>query len=199
MEELKLIIAKNIAELRRINGYTQFELAEKLNYSDKSISKWERGESVPDVIVLKEIADLFNVTLDYMVEEKHSTNNEPKHISGRKIYNRGFITGMAIFVVWLLATLCFVMFDITIANVKMHWLSFVYAVPVSMVVWLILNSIWFNKRRNFLIISLLMWTALGALFITFLPYGINIWEIFVVGIPSQIIIFFWSMIRSKNK
>ena len=71
MTDLKNIIAKNISDLRRENGYTQFELAEKLNYSDKSVSKWERAEAVPDVAVLKEIADLFGVTLDYMVEEEH--------------------------------------------------------------------------------------------------------------------------------
>ena len=72
MEELKLIIAKNIAELRKKNGMTQAEFAEKLNYSDKAISKWERGESVPDIATLKQIAEMFGVTIDYLLEEDHT-------------------------------------------------------------------------------------------------------------------------------
>ena len=67
MENIKQIVAKNIADLRRASGLTQMEFAEKLNYSDKAVSKWERGDSLPDVAVLKQIADLFQVTLDYLV------------------------------------------------------------------------------------------------------------------------------------
>ena len=58
MEDLKLIIAKNIVMLRRRDGMTQFELAQRLNYSDKAVSKWERGESVPDIAVLKALTDI---------------------------------------------------------------------------------------------------------------------------------------------
>ena len=71
MSDKRFIIGKNIAELRKSSGLTQLELAEKLNYSDKSVSKWERGESLPDIVVLKSVADLFEVTLDYLVEEEH--------------------------------------------------------------------------------------------------------------------------------
>ena len=67
MEDLKLIIAKNISTLRKAAAMTQFELAEKLNYSDKAVSKWERGESLPDVSVLKAIADIFSVDKDFTV------------------------------------------------------------------------------------------------------------------------------------
>ena len=68
MNDLKLIVAKNITELRKQHGMTQLQLAEKLNYSDKAVSKWERGESVPDVAVLVEIAELFSVRLDCRVK-----------------------------------------------------------------------------------------------------------------------------------
>lgn len=71
MEDLKRIIADNIAELRKAVPLTQAELAEKLNYSDKAVSKWERGESIPDVIVLKQIAGIFGVSVDYLLEEVH--------------------------------------------------------------------------------------------------------------------------------
>ena len=199
MEQIKKAIAKNISELRKEFGYTQLELAEKLNYSDKSISKWERAEAIPDVIILKEIADLFGVSLDYMVELEHAPKTISKLNIRRKIHNRAFITGMCIIVVWLLATLAFVVLDITIGEIKLHWLSFVYSVPLTMIVWLIFNSIWFNKRRNFLIVSFLMWTSLLAIFISLLLFGINTWKILTLGIPGQIIILMWSRLKSKKK
>lgn len=197
MEELKTVIANNICELRKIHGYTQFELAEKLNYSDKSVSKWERGDSIPDVGVLKEIADLFGVSLDYLVESDHKIKSEPKQKLKVKMQNHGFITGICIILVWLIATVVYVMIDITTKNVTMHWLSFVYAVPTSIIVWLVFNSIWFNRRRNFMIISFLMWSVLISLFVTF--FSFNLWKIFVSGIPGQIIIFLWSKIKLKNQ
>lgn len=197
MEELKIIVADNIAELRKNSNLTQLELAEKLNYSDKSISKWERGESIPDVAVLKEIADLFGVTLDYMVQKEHTKKAETKPDKKRKVYNRGFITGMSIILVWLIATSAFVLLDIFVESSMVYLLSFLYAIPVSMIVWLIMNTIWFNRRRNFLIISLLMWSILLALYITFLPF--NLWKIFVIGIPGQIIIIMWSRLHLRKK
>ena len=199
MEDIKLVIAKNIADLRKANKLTQLELAEKLNYSDKAISKWERGDAVPDVAVLKEIADLFGVTLDYLVSEEHDAEETVPRQSVRKIRNRGLITGMSILLVWFVATFCFVTTDFAVSNIKMHWLSFVWAVPVSMIVWLVFNSIWFKKQRNFLIISLLVWSFILSVFLTLLPFGLCFWQSFILGIPAQIIILMWSGLRIKRK
>ena len=199
MSELKSIIAKNIAELRRERGLTQLELAERLNYSDKSISKWERAEAVPDVAVLKEIADLFGVSLDYMVEEEHKQKTMDKISAFKKLHNHAFITGICVLAVWFIALSGFVMTDIVAGSgLKFTWLSFVYAVPLTFVVWLVLNSIWFNKRRNYFIISLLMWSVLAAVFVTLLLFVGNLWKIFLLGIPAQIIIIFWSRLEYKK-
>lgn len=198
MNDLKNVIAKNIAELRKACGYTQLELAEKLNYSDKAVSKWERGEAVPDIAVLKEIAELFEVSLDYLVEAKHDEKQEPKQISKGKIHNRGLITGISVLIVWLAATLAFVLIDIIAEELKISWLGFIYAIPVSMVVWLVFNSIWFKRHRNFLIISFLMWSALAALYLSLLLFSFNLWQIFILGIPAQIIIFMWSGLKYKT-
>ena len=51
-EKVKKRIGANIAYYRRRAGLTQAGLAEKLNYSDKAVSKWERGDSIPDVLTL---------------------------------------------------------------------------------------------------------------------------------------------------
>ena len=199
MEDIKLVVAKNIADLRKANKLTQLELAEKLNYSDKAISKWERGDAIPDVAVLKEIADLFGVTLDYLVSADHDAEETTPRQSVRKLRNRGLITGMSVLLVWFVATFCFVTTDFAVSNVKLHWLSFIWAAPVSMVVWLVFNSIWFNKKRNFLIISLLVWSFIISLFLTLLPFGLYFWQSFILGVPAQIMILMWSGLRIKRK
>lgn len=195
MDDIKLTIAKNIISLRRENNMTQAELAEKLNYTDKAVSKWERSASVPDISVLKEIADLFDVTIDYLVEEKHTEKIPEFKKNKRHFRNLGFITGMSILLVWLVASLVFVVADFFAPDNSYHWLSFIYAIPVSLIVWLIFNSIWFNKRRNFIIISILMWTFLASLQITLLLFGFRTWLIYILGIPGQAIIIMWSRLK----
>ena len=202
MEDVKQIIAKNIASLRQSAKMTQIELAEKLNYSDKAISKWERGESIPDVIVLKAIADLFGVTLDYLLEEQHDPEApqipEPKEIPGRKHRNHKVITTLSVLIVWFVATAVYVVLDFFYPSAPAIWLSFGYAVPVSMIVWLVFNSIWFNRRRNYLIISLLMWTSLCCIFLSATAGGYPIWKMFALGIPGQIAIIVWSRFQRKS-
>ncbi len=189
MEDLKEIIAKNIADLRRDSRLTQAELAERLNYSDKAVSKWERGESIPDVTVLKEIADLFAVTVDYLLTADH-TDKEAREISPKKRRRHLSITLLSVALVWLIATILFVISGIAFADVRDMWLVFVYAVPVTCIVLIVFNSLWGNRRHNYFIITVLVWSLLLALFLTIdLPL---IWMLFLLGIPAQIIILLWS-------
>ncbi len=198
MNDLKPIIAKNIQDLRISAGMTQIELADKLSYTDKAVSKWERGESVPDVSVLVRISELFGVTLDYLVHEQ--TEAAPvKELGGDKVRNRSLITGISIVLVWLVATFIYVSTDIASVEVSYRWLAFVWAVPASSIVWLVFNSIWFNQRINYIIISLLMWSALAAVYLTLLILGLNWWILFVLGIPGQIIILMWSGIKMRRR
>lgn len=199
MEEMKSIIAKNIAELRQSKGWTQIELAGKLNYTDKAISKWERAESIPDVTVLVQIADLFGVPLDHLVRAEHPAAPEKKRrLSILAHRNRSFITGMSILLVWMIALLTFVIFALCTEINRFHWLTFAYAVPASMIVWLVLNSIWFETKRNYLIISLLMWSILGVLGLTLAPFVEKTWLLLVLGLPGQVIILLWSRLRFKT-
>ncbi len=210
MEDLKRIIARNIIELRRTNHMTQLELAEKLNYTDKAVSKWERGESLPDISVLKSIADLFGVKLDYLVSAEHIETvsevlltaddmDEAERKKYRRFNNRRVITSISILLVWLLATFSFVVAHLINPVGDRHWLAFIYGVPATFIVWLVMNSIWFNSRRNFFIISLLMWSVLGAIHISCVAFGIaNVWLIYVLGVPGQAIILLWSRLRHKK-
>ena len=200
MNDLKQIIAHNITKLRKEKKLTQIEFAQRLNYSDKTISKWERGESLPDVVVLKNVADLFEVTLDYLVEEEHDGKPVTREMMDRN-YRRNccIITGTSIFIVALMATLIFVILAMIFPGTSYSWLCYAYAIPAALIVWLVFNSIWFNPRRNFLIVSLLVWSLLAALYLTFSMMGFHIWPIFFVGIPAQLIIWIWSKLKNKMK
>ena len=137
--ELKNIIATNIAKARRASGLTQLQLAEKLNYSDKAVSKWESGASLPDIVVLKQIADLFGVSVDSLLSE-HSGKDVPLLPRGRVHF---IISALSVLLVWLIATVIFV--TLAIANVPGQlWLAFLWAVPVSLIVALVMNSVWGN-------------------------------------------------------
>lgn len=197
MADIKKIVANNICALRQDRELTQLELAQKLNYSDKAVSKWERGESLPDLSVLIEIANLFGVSLDYLVSETHKIKSA-ETLNSRQIKNRGFITGMAIILVWLVAAFIFMILDSIPNTIPNCWLTFVYAIPVTMIVWLIFNSIWFKRQRNFLIISFLMWSTLFCVFITLLLVGQNLWKLLLPAIAGQIIIIMWSRIKFKS-
>lgn len=199
MAEIKNNIAKNITELRQASGMTQFDLAEKLSYTDKAVSKWERGESIPDVTVLCQIADLFGVSLDFLVRDEHSQKETLKAMSGTSRYNRGVVTCVCILLVWFLSLFAFVVTEAIPQETPNAWLSFIYAVPASAIVWLVLNSVWFNRRFNYILISLLMWTFLVSVHVTALVLGRNFWQCYLLGIPGQLIIIFWSLLRKRKK
>ena len=198
MQELKNIIAKNIQECRNACGLTQLELAEKLNYSDKAVSKWERGESLPDIAVFKKMSEIFGVSLDYLTEEVHhySVKAMTSDFFNKVKNNRALITSISIVSVWLLSCIAFLVLNLL--NIKNSEIIFLYAIPASFIVWLIFNSIWFDKKINFLIVSFLCWSCLAVAHITLLQFSINLALLYILGIPSQLIIILWSRIRYKK-
>lgn len=204
MEDIKPIIAKNITDLRQKAKLTQIELAERLNYSDKAVSKWERAESIPDITVLKAIADMFEVPLDYLVREEHEEGQTlqqpvgPEYVPNKK-RNRKVITILSVLLVWFIATLIYVIFDIIDLDNNLHYLAFAFAVPASILVWLVMNSVWFTQRMNYLIISLLMWTAIGCVVLTLFLLDLKIWQPVLLGLLGQVIIITWSKLQYRQK
>ena len=194
--ELKKIVAKNIAELRREAGLTQLDLAEKLNYSDKAVSKWESGQSIPDVGVLLEIANLFGVTVDYLLSEDHKVHVKAMVNTAMKGRKHLVITLLSVALVWLIATAVFVVISL-VGVWSASWLLFVYAIPVSAVLLIIFNSIWGKRRQNYIYISILMWSLLSSIYLSLIAY--NFWLIFVIGIPGQIIICLWAGMKKQTK
>ena len=194
MEDLKYIVAKNISELRQSKNMTQLELAEKLNYSDKTISKWERAESTPDIAILMEIAQLFGVTLDYFVQKEHPKVKAVEEKKEKPQYNHKAIAYISESVSWFIAVLAFIITTLIVGKITFQYLYFVYALPVALIVKLVFNSIWFNARNNYYIISLFMWSILACIHITFLYFAINVALIYLLGVAGQIIIVLWSFI-----
>lgn len=196
MKDIRQNIGKNIVRLRNAAHMTQAEFAEQLNYTDKAVSKWERGKSVPDIVILKKIADQFSVTVDYLLEEHRPEEavKTSEEIANKK-RNHLIITLMAIVIVWFLAV--FVFFLGTSVSGKNLWQSFLVAVPVSSVVALVFNSIWGKGKWNYIIISVLIWSTLITIYILLLKY--NIFTIFLLGIPGQTSVILWSRLQIGRK
>ena len=202
MTELRDAIAKNICKLRTDAGMTQAALAEVLNYSDKAVSKWERSESVPDVFMLKRIAEYFGVTIDYLLEIEHTPEQEVARVEKNKKSkrNKTIVALLAGCCCWLVATIAFVILVIAHQDAFPAWLCFIYAMPVCSIVNIVFNSMWGRAKLNYLIISVLIWTLILSIYLTvLLIWGPNIWELFLVGIPGQIITFIWSLFTKKQK
>ena len=202
-EKLKDLIGKNIASYRKQAGLTQAGLAEKLNYSDKAVSKWERGESIPDVITLAQLADLFEVTVNELVAdpnilpegtpgnlEKAMTQVSEKALKRKA--NKNTILGLSSILVWFLALLAFVLLSTFPVTEKYCFLLFFYAIPANAIVALSLLSAWHDFRWNKALISAIAWGSLLSIHVSLLIFwNFNLWKIYLLGIPGQIAIFLW--------
>ena len=191
MDDLKEIVSKNMIYLRTNNEMTQLELGEALSYSDKAVSKWERGEAVPDAYVLKKLSAIFNVSVDYLLCE-HS-KEELKTVKPRQI-DRRVISLISFLGTWTLAIIIFAVFWFLGSP---EWLVFVYALPVSLIVMIVLTALWGKKKTNIYYISFLVWSIINAIYFTFLQH--NLWLLFLVGIPAQIIVLLSFRIRVRSK
>lgn len=198
MGDIKSNLAKNITELRILHNMTQMELGEKLNYSDKTISKWERAESSPELSALVEMAELFGVTLDYLVKSENIEEAVVELKTKEASFNRRAVSYIAEGGGWIIAIFAFIVTTLITNQMTFQWLYFVYALPVVLIVKLIFNSIWFNPRHNYLIISALMWSIFVAIHITFLYFKVNVSLIYLLGVAGQIVIILCSYINKPK-
>jgi len=208
-EKLRYQLGANIASYRKSRGMTQAGLAEKLNYSDKAVSKWERGESMPDVLVLVQLAELFDVTVNDLLvdpnELPESTSKVEKAMERavektlKRKADKGIILGLSSILVWFVALLAFVV--LSSADVPKSWIAFIYAVPVDCIVLLSLRSAWRDFRWNRALVSGIVWGGLLSIYLSLLVFfNLNIWKLFLLGIPGQAAILMWfRMFRSPGK
>lgn len=201
--DIQQIIAKNITTLRKNAGMTQAGLAEKIGYSDKSISKWERADGIPDVICLKTIADLFGVTVDYMLTEDHPAPAEsssvpdelpvPEPEGPAYTTNHFAVTLVSVAGVWLLAFIVFII--LKLCNVSFG-LSFAIACPVTAILLIVFNGIWGSRKLYFWFVSLLIWSILFLICYAARKY--NLWLLMCIGFPATVVVWLSCRVRSPK-
>ena len=208
-EKLKKQLGANIAAYRKSHGLTQAGLAEKLNYSDKAVSKWERAESVPDVLTLVQLAELFDVTVNDLLvdpdEILERTDNKMEQVMSaaveratKKKATKRIILGLSSLLVWFVALLLFVV--LSTLDFPKSWIAFIYAIPADAIVRLSLRSAWKDFRHNQGLVSMIMWGVLISVYMTIMLFvGFNFWKVFLLGIPGQLAIFLAFRLRKHTK
>ena len=199
MEEnsIRTVLAEKMTAYRKRAGLTQAELAEKLNYSDKSISKWERGDGMPDLLVLCKLADLYDVPLDAFLREGPLVRSQAEQKSRRII-----ITLISIGLVFFVAAIGF--FVCYLAKVEVRWLAFIYAVPVSMILLVVFSHMWSTLLWQALSVTGLVWTLCGAIYISFVAIAgmHNVAMLFLCAAVFQVLVILWyvlMLVRKRNK
>lgn len=194
MQDLKDTIAENLVKLRTESKLTQLQLAEMLNYSDKAVSKWERGESIPDLRVLIQLANIYNITLDELVTPLPEKKIKPKLNLGKK---RVLITLLSVGLVWFVATGVFAIFYFIPQTADYAYLSFLVAPLASSIVLTIFSVMWGNKLTNILSCSAILWSIAVLLDAVFSAFAITdkTWLFYVVAAPFQVLIVLWFVLR----
>ena len=189
-EQQKIKIGQNIAEFRRRAGLTQLELADKLNYSDKAVSKWERGESIPDVLTLLQMSQVLDVSLDQLVHGSPLLKKPKLPKIRRYKADKRVVQMLCSLLVWFLGLLVYVV--LSSCGVPKSWIAFAYCVPVNAVVLLCLRSAWRKFNWNKSLISMIVWGVVAGFWLTMLVFArVNLWRVFLLGIVGQIAVFLW--------
>ncbi len=210
-EELKIAVGANIARLRRERGMTQADLAERINYSDKAVSKWERGESLPDVLTLLNLARVLDTDLNTLggctVQRENEALPEPEmpaepaQNKEKRRYraDKGVIQKLSSILVWVVALFLYMVLDaFSVGNL---WLLFVAAVPANAIVLLSLRSAWKLYGLNRILISVIMWGVLLTVYLLLLVTAkVNVWRILPMGLLGQAAVILWfKMFRNTEE
>lgn len=216
-EELKIIIGHNIVRLRKAKGMTQADLAEKLNYSDKAISKWERGESMPDVLTLIHMAEVFDTNVNVIVSDGSAEPQEVQmpsepapaavavqenrgklNLPPIRKADRGKVQKLSSALVWVIVLFVYLVLDSF--ELKYSWMVFILGVLANAIVLLSLRAAWKIYGINRLLVSIIMWTALIFVYLTLLlATGVHVWRILPMGLLGQAAIALWFRIFKHPK
>jgi len=200
MDILKHNFAKKLLALRTEAGMTQSELGEKLSYSDKTVSKWERGEAIPDASVLKKISRIFSVSVDYLLDDETPIDETelPRRKDGSlpQLSLYPSITRVILAGIWTAAALLFVLLWIIVDMVC--WQIFIYALPITALAMLIFNSVWNEGKGNFWIVSFLVISLLIATYIGVLALK-NSWQLFLLILPAELLVYLAFRIQKRRK
>ncbi len=194
MDNVNGVIAKNLITLRKKSNLTQLQLAEKLNYSDKAISKWEKGEALPSINVLMAIADFYEVKIQDIVYEHKVV--EPRRSKNRL---RAILILLSSMMVWLIATIIFVALTY-VEGINNEWYAFIVALPIFFLVITIFLVVWKCNLLSSIFASLMVWSFILMISLVLEEY--QVWMVYLIGLPLQIIIVLASLFvyfKNRNK
>ncbi len=181
MKTFRETIIDNLVSLRKKNNLTQIDLAKKINYSDKAISRWETGEVLPDVEVLKTLSEIYSVPFSYLFEE-HDEESKKEHL--RADTSKIITCIVSICAVWTAVIVLYTLLDMILQ--KQIWMVFVWAIPISCGVGTFYNKKWLKSKHLSLILnSITCWSLIACLYLQFLSF--NLWQLFLIGIPLQVV------------
>ena len=209
-DKLKYQIGTNIALYRKRAGLTQAGLAEKLNYSDKAVSKWERGESVPDVLTLALLAEQFEITVNDLLSDPNALPENPTNLEAamtkvsekalKRKANKNIILMLSSLLVWFVALFVYVLLSSFELTDPFSYILFPYAIPINAIVLLSLRSAWRDFRWNKVLISVIVWGFLFSFHVTFhMIWHIHMLKLYLLGIPGQMAILLWFRLFSPAK
>ena len=198
MKDVKTVVAKNLTSLRKAKGLTQAELAQMLNYSDKAVSRWEHGETLPDINVLYELCEFYGITMNDLVDEEYKTDEILKGRENNANTYRIWLAIIAASAVWLFFTVMFVYSRMVFE--ASYWLAFVWAVPGSTLLFLYMSKKVLGWIVKFVLASVVVWTTIAAVYLHLLiEFGANLWMIFLIGIPLQAMFFVWQKMKKYKQ
>lgn len=196
-EKLTKIVSENLSAYRKACGYTQSEIAEKVNYSDKSVSKWEMGNGMPDIFVLQSLAEIYGVTVNDFLRE-HTEDALP--MSGKKDpVNRTMIMVMSAGLCWLVAMIAYVFMGIFDLADGYRWLAFIYALPATAIVILVLACVWKYYLVRVISASALVWLVGLAFYLTARDFVTGAYSFFLLCIPVHILLLLWFLFLHRMR
>lgn len=196
-EDLKEVIAANLVHLRQEAGLTQLQLAELLNYSDKAVSKWERGESIPDLRVLIRLADIYHISLDDIVRARSGKRLMPRLNLQKK---HVLITLLSVGLVGVIATAVFMIFFYIMPLRNYAYLSYVCAPLVASVVFTVFSALWYRRLTLAIAASLVLWSIILIIHVFLSLFtSIPVWPFYLVAGGMQILIAGWFVLRKLYK
>lgn len=195
MKNISEIIAKNLISLRKKNNLTQNELADKINYSDNAISRWEHGEVTPSIETLAHISEIFNVPLSSLIEDNALKTAEQNDKT--QMINKLAIILISVSLVWFFAVgilvVCQFVYDYN------FWKVFLWALPIVSLVMLPFHKYWGRHIYKFVLLTIFLWTLILAIYVQFYALNPALWLIFILGVPINVALAIWAFVKPKPK
>ena len=198
MTDIKNIVAKNLAQLRKERGLTQAELAQRFNYSDKAVSRWEHGDTLPDINVLYELCEFYSITMNDLVSQECKPEEINKQQEKRFMIYRIFLSAFAASIAWLIAAVWFAYSQVAYGSG--YWLAFAWMIPISCIIvnYVCRNILGWIPR--FVLTSVSIWSIIASMYLhVLLNSQANLWMIFLIGLPMEALAFLWGTMRKYKQ